>query len=184
MITQMLELTCHPTTPARQALSINAEAAVSEDRQLVLRFEVRGDISKLAVPSPGRYAERRDGLWQTTCFEAFVRGGSDRYVEVNLAPSTAWAAYSFDSYRSQSNNPDVDAPPVDVDREADVLRLTAAVDLSNIAFLDGQDLWSVNLTAVIEEADGTKSYWALAHPAEKPDFHHPDGFVLQLPATA
>ncbi len=36
------------------------------------------------------------------------------------------------------------------------------------------------ITAVIEEADGTKSYWALAHPAEKPDFHHPDGFVLEL----
>lgn len=36
------------------------------------------------------------------------------------------------------------------------------------------------ITAVIEEADGTKSYWALAHPAGKPDFHHPDGFVLEL----
>jgi len=40
------------------------------------------------------------------------------------------------------------------------------------------------ITAVIEEADGTKSYWALAHPAEKPDFHHPDGFVLELPGPA
>lgn len=39
------------------------------------------------------------------------------------------------------------------------------------------------ITAVIEEADGTKSYWALAHPVEKPDFHHPDGFVLELPTT-
>lgn len=39
------------------------------------------------------------------------------------------------------------------------------------------------ITAVIEETDGTKSYWALAHPAGKPDFHHPDGFVLELPAA-
>src|SRR3546814_3736372 len=30
------------------------------------------------------------------------------------------------------------------------------------------------LSAVIEELDGTKSYWALAHPPGKPDFHHPD----------
>jgi hypothetical protein len=47
---------------------------------------------------------------------------------------------------------------------------------------DGPGPWLAAITAVIEEADGTKSYWALAHPAEKPDFHHPDGFTLQLPA--
>lgn len=41
----------------------------------------------------------------------------------------------------------------------------------------------LNLAAVIEENDGTKSYWALHHPdPEKPDFHHPDSFVLKLPA--
>ncbi len=41
----------------------------------------------------------------------------------------------------------------------------------------------LGLSAVIEETDGTKSYWALAHPAEgPPDFHHPDCFALTLPA--
>lgn len=39
----------------------------------------------------------------------------------------------------------------------------------------------IGLSAVIEEMDGTKSYWALAHPAGKPDFHHPDCFTLELP---
>ena len=37
------------------------------------------------------------------------------------------------------------------------------------------------LSAVIEEADGTKSYWALAHPPGKPDFHRAEGFALELP---
>ena len=32
----------------------------------------------------------------------------------------------------------------------------------------------IGLSAVIETTDGALSYWALAHPAEKPDFHHPD----------
>jgi hypothetical protein len=37
-------------------------------------------------------------------------------------------------------------------------------------------------SAIIEEEDGTKSYWALAHPREgPPDFHHPSCFVLELP---
>jgi hypothetical protein len=33
---------------------------------------------------------------------------------------------------------------------------------------------------VVEEKDGLLSYWALNHPPGKPDFHHPDAFVLEL----
>jgi len=40
----------------------------------------------------------------------------------------------------------------------------------------------IGLAAVIEELDGTKSYWALAHPPGAPDFHHADCFALTLPA--
>ena len=43
--------------------------------------------------------------------------------------------------------------------------------------------WRLGLSAVIEEADGTKSYWALAHPPGSPDFHHADCFVVELPAA-
>lgn len=39
----------------------------------------------------------------------------------------------------------------------------------------------IAISAVIEETDGTKSYWALAHPAGKPDFHHPTCFAATLP---
>lgn len=156
---------------------------MSEYGQFVVRFDLCGDISEVRVPTPVPYGERRDGLWQTTCFEAFVRGSDDRYMELNLSPSTAWAAYTFDTYRGTPLRPDVDAPPIDVDCATDLLSLTAAVDLSAIEFLRDLDHWRINLTAVIEEADGTKSYWALAHPGEKPDFHHPDGFVLELNAS-
>jgi hypothetical protein len=33
---------------------------------------------------------------------------------------------------------------------------------------------------VIEDIGGGRSYWALAHPAGKPDFHHADGFTIEL----
>jgi hypothetical protein len=36
---------------------------------------------------------------------------------------------------------------------------------------------------VIESADGSISYWALRHPAGRPDFHHLDGFALLLDAV-
>jgi hypothetical protein len=35
---------------------------------------------------------------------------------------------------------------------------------------------------VLEESEGTKSYWALAHPpGDKPDFHAADCFAASLP---
>jgi len=36
------------------------------------------------------------------------------------------------------------------------------------------------LAAVVEDERGMLSYWALRHPAGKPDFHHPDAFALEL----
>ena len=41
--------------------------------------------------------------------------------------------------------------------------------------------WRLGLSAVIEDTSGGKSYWALAHPPGKPDFHHADCFALELP---
>jgi hypothetical protein len=38
----------------------------------------------------------------------------------------------------------------------------------------------LGLSAVLEATNGDKSYWALAHPPGKPDFHHADCFALEL----
>ena len=38
--------------------------------------------------------------------------------------------------------------------------------------------WRVGMSAILEEEDGTISYWALAHPPGRPDFHHPDCLSL------
>jgi hypothetical protein len=46
--------------------------------------------------------------------------------------------------------------------------------------VDAAQQWQLGLSAALEEKDGTKSYWALAHPPEKPDFHMPDCFIGKL----
>ncbi len=43
---------------------------------------------------------------------------------------------------------------------------------------------TLGLSAVIQEVDGTKSYWALAHAPGPPDFHNPDCFIATLPAPS
>jgi hypothetical protein len=37
----------------------------------------------------------------------------------------------------------------------------------------------LGLSAVLEETNCRKSYWALAHPPGKVDFHHSDCFTLE-----
>ena len=57
--------------------------------------------------------------------------------------------------------------------------LSAVLDLSS---LPASAPWDVGLTAVIEEAGGRVSYWALKHAPAGPDFHHADGFTYHLAA--
>jgi len=47
--------------------------------------------------------------------------------------------------------------------------------------VDSAAKYDLSLSVVLEETDGTKSYWALAHCSDKPDFHAPDCFVARLP---
>lgn len=133
-----------------------------------------GGEVRSAVPAP---PARTDGLWKTTCFELFVKPEeSDGYYEFNFSPSGAWAAYAFEGYRAGMRDLDIDPPEI---RRLDC-RIVVTVDLSPIP----AGRWRVGLSAVIEERDGLKSYWALVHPSGKPDFHHDDCFALELPAAS
>ena len=175
----------HPFTPASAVSEVIAEIARTEEGMVVIRFSASGEVRKLRIPESVRYASRQDGLWQTTCFEAFVApSGGTAYAELNFAPSTGWAAYRFPSYRDGREDLPLPTPHFDVELLPDRLEVTVAVDVSEMAELTATDQWRANIAAVIEEADGTKSYWALAHPAGDPDFHHPDCFVLDLPPPA
>jgi hypothetical protein len=57
--------------------------------------------------------------------------------------------------------------------------LLAALQLDQVG-LPAEATWRVGISAIVEEVDGSKSYWALAHPEGKPDFHHADCFTLEL----
>jgi len=159
-------------------------AAQRRGSRLDLRFVVRGNAAGLAVPQKLMPA-RADRLWQHTCFEAFV-GIPDRenYIEFNLAPSGLWAAYAFTRPREGMADVDGNAViPLEMASDAERLELSATLDLSPVPEFAAAPRWRCNLSAVIEERSGRKSYWALSHPPGRPDFHCRDCFVLELPAA-
>ena len=175
-----VQLLRHAQSTAAPAIEIGVEFT-RDASVLVLTYTLQGNIAAVAVPDEAP-AARADGLWQHTCFEAFLRSAqSENYWEFNLSPSREWAAYRFTAYREgMAPERAVIDPHIEVQRERSELGLSAAVDLSGIEALAANSDWRVGLSAVIENQNGGKSYWALAHPDGKPDFHHPDSLVLVL----
>jgi len=134
---------------------------------------------------PVTASTRADELWRNTCFEAFVSAPpATAYYEFNFAPSTQWAAYRFSGYRtgmSVANH--IVAPRIAVHADAGGYELRASLALAALPDLPAGAPWRLGVSAVMVEANGRMSYWALAHPPGNADFHHSDGFVHELPAT-
>jgi hypothetical protein len=177
----MLQLVCHPETPSDDVLSVMASADLSSDGVLRLHYHVDG-FRQALVWDPAIRPFRTDGLWQNTCFEAFLRRGDDEeYIELNFSPSKCWAAYRFDDYRDGMRDLDVgNAPAIECNNAADHIALTAQINVPTD--WAGHDL-SIALCAVVRETSNAVSYWALTHPENKPDFHDQACFTLQLQAA-
>ena len=183
MTTHSAELVAHPSSPcaAIRRLEARFETAKLPD-ELEIRFQMDGDIGRIRLP-PAELARRRDGLWQHTCFEVFLRpDGSDSYHEFNFAPSGDWAAYRFAGRRSDSTAPELSAPRIECRRLPDGCTLSAQIAIAALPELARAASIDAGFTAVIETSDGARSYWALAHGGDKPDFHDPATFTLRVSA--
>ena len=172
-------LILHPQTPSRSVEWVTAQVEKC-DGHLFIEYHVK-HAGTLLVPG-FRKPMRTDFLWHSTCFEAFFADAdAGNYREFNFAPSTEWAAYSFEGYREGmqdlllQHDPEIAITP---DANGHFW-----LEVDGIDHGDSKGDLRVALSAVIEETDGTKSYWALAHPPGKPDFHHPTCFAVTLAAT-
>jgi hypothetical protein len=169
----------HPYTPSSNIRAVAVEIRMTDGDEMLLTFKVDG--AEFLNSQPLLTSERCDNLWTTTCFEIFIQPkDSDAYFEFNFSPSTQWAAYKFDRYREGLSDLALSVSPHIQRGSDDSFIIEVDLDLSDIQNTE----LLVAFSAVIEEKDGTKSYWALKHPPGKPDFHHRDCFALTLPAAA
>lgn len=167
----LVTLTPHPDTPSSAIDRIEVDVERREEF-IWLRYAVYGDVGRVRWPEAAE-PDRADDLWRSTCFEVFAPT-DDGYREFNLSSSGAWASYRFDSYRAGM------APAGERAQVLDLAATEAWVTLEALVEAPPEAV-RMGLSAVIEDIDGGISYWALAHPPGKPDFHHPDSFALTLP---
>jgi hypothetical protein len=180
----MLQLLCHSKTPAKSIDSVYCDIEYSSAGRLNLSFHVNCAVDAFVIPSLKSTSQpggRCDDLWQSTCFEAFLSvGDGTEYIEFNFAPSGQWAAYVFSNYREKRGDLALASrPEIAVDSGDGYFELQANVKLpANIA----AKISSIGISMVAEESGDHISYWALAHPSAKPDFHHRDCFTYILSA--
>ena len=171
----------HSQTGTDAIQGIVAQARRTGKGTFTVTYALKGDIFRLRIPPP-QPSRRAEGLWQQTCFEVFIaEKGQQSYWEFNFSPSGEWAAYAFKSYRDGGPIEDDGLHPEIVVRSAaNNFELEAFVRLDRFLSITPQAELRLGLSAVVEENNGTISYWALKHPPGKPDFHHPDSFALEL----
>jgi hypothetical protein len=65
-------------------------------------------------------------------------------------------------------------------RAAEKLEIDSSIRLERLSDRHPRGKLALGLSAVVVDENGVLTYWALKHPARKPDFHHRDSFVLAL----
>ncbi len=156
--------------------------------RLAFHWQIEGELAALRT-APRGPPVRTEALWRHTCFEAFIATATSgaAYWELNLATSGGWAMYAFSDYRRGRQDEGEGALElVELVHETQRLRVEAELDCARLGprFAAAGTLpgtLDVGLAAVLEPMAGGLGYWALAHTAERADFHRRDAFVLQLP---
>lgn len=175
------ELVPFKATQQTDALSLHGKVTRTQ-HHLSIQYQLSGDLNSVNIPSIGTGGDRRDRLWEKTCFEYFLRladRSQTRYWEINLSPCGDWNVFSLSNYRDDLQAEMAIAHiPFQVNLAPNELQLDISMD---IAPLVGNQNIQVGISTVLIIA-GEKSYWAIAHPAPQADFHHPDSFAIPLTA--
>ena len=171
----------HPESRSEAVRNVGALVRRKPSGTLAITYSIEGELARVRVPPP-RPPCIAHGLWRHTCCECFIAvKGRPGYHEFNLAPSGEWCAYAFAKYREGGPLADEALNPrIVVRSRAERLELDASIPLGRLSAMHPRQRLSLAISAVVEDEQGGLSYWALKHAPGKPDFHHPDSFVLEL----
>jgi hypothetical protein len=166
-----------------QGLALSC-AARRQEGVLELHYRLSGPLQRLRLPSQiaGEPPQRRDQLWQSTCFEAFIgRAGQPGYWELNLAPNGDWNCYALSGYRQELQpEPRIQAlhfvlKQRQLEGELEQLELTLSLPIG--ALIPAASALELSVTAVLDDVSHGCSYWAWRHSGPEPDFHRRESFL-------
>jgi hypothetical protein len=169
----------HPFEPRPELGGIELKGEASwRGGVLQVRFVLRSPGESLSWPALTLPPARLDGLWQSTCLEAFIAAeGEAPYWEVNLAPNGNWNVYALSGYRENLQPVgEMTSLPYSLRRSEGIVELQFQLDLNRC--IPADERVEVSLTAVLEDPKQGLSYWAWKHSGDQPDFHLRGSFQL------
>ena len=135
-----------------------------------INYQVLGHLSQIKIPSYLLNRQRVDKLWENTCFELFIKPNKSlEYFEFNFSPDNTWNMFHFDDYRKNKQESHSVEPEITTTLNKNYFSLSVSLPL-----ISGCQL---GISCVLAGNDKTRSYWALEHNGDKPDFHISDGFI-------
>ena len=151
-----------------------------DQNSLSVKYALLDNIQDILIPELCTIPQRKNGLWNETCFEFFIAvRNSARYWEFNLSPSGHWNVYRFSGYRQgMEEESAIDLLPIKVSHLSDTFHLSLGINLDPI--IRDNDALQVSLSAIIKTVSNNTMYYALSHPGPEPDFHNKDGFIVSL----
>jgi hypothetical protein len=141
--------------------SISA-SSMQKNGRLIIRYEIKGPISTLSL-SP---QNKTEPIWKSSCLELFLSTGDTSYDEFNISLDGRVESYSFFNYRELEEK----AKTLCTINKTETTATSILLEISVVKL--SSDKVIGNLSAIIEEVNGEKSYWSLQHSSEKPDFHN------------
>ncbi|NJM99716.1 MAG: DOMON-like domain-containing protein [Phormidesmis sp. RL_2_1] len=182
-----------PFQPNAHTQNIAIKGNVLRDgSQLSVAYWIEGDWEKVIIPDLRfhRFPERRDRLWEKTCFEFFLAAvdansthtKDNPYWEINLSPEGHWNVFSFMGYRhSMRVESAIATLPFNVRTSPTGLHLEIVMDTSALIAPDKPIQIGISMVTLLKtEADPAEAFWAITHPSTEADFHHPDSLAMQL----
>lgn len=159
-------------------LRVKAELDWTGQNTIQIKFSLIGDISHLTEvdPSKASIGARRDGLWEATCFEAFLSDSTNtQYWELNVNSKGDWNVFHFEDYRKGKREElRSTCQFFGTTQNESQLSLECAWDVSELALTDGR----LGVTMIANFKNGEKNFFALSHESDKPDFHNRSSFRL------
>ena len=168
--------------PAPQLPDISIKGRITRDRNLLtVHYSLSGKLEEIRFPEPARQPARRDELWLATCFEFFLAvPDQPEYYEFNLSASGDWNAFCMDAYRRVGfrHEERIQDLQLRIKLITNCFTLDGIVDISPL--FHKETPIQAGITSVIQTSDGNETYWALAHPNPRADFHLRESFILVL----
>lgn len=166
-----------PFSPLKEDIHVSAQI-LPQGSKWIFEYQLMdpgGRVLDSLEPGAWKDWSRVDGLWQSTCFEAFIgRFGEPGYWELNFSPSQhAWNCYRFENYR-QPQPPQSSSDFELVEVSATKSHLKCLVHAKKMA-----TPLECGLTAVVRTSSGIH-YFALTHAMAKADFHARGSFSLRI----